>query len=341
VKISKGGEHMNRLSLFLCVVLLICVICLSGCFEQPLQVLQNAVNELATQPGKWNTVVQNAINSLGNMTDKVAKDILSEVQTVYNNALGSTGAEFDCQADFIGIRVRQNLEEILAKFKNEPYTPVIIPVVCKPVPDFIKAGETRIIMYYGYDFYKYSQQGQFTVDIEYGNPKSIVRQNIATVAISTNYQLTVDIQTQNFNNLQYPRGPKLVLKWKNSSVEGKSELSIQGAQPAQATPVPNPCAANGSVDYEVTIHTADVDEAGTNANVFITLFGQCGESPETELDIDDYDDFERNATDRYLVTANQDLGIITSVKIRHNNSEDGSGWMLDYINVKNMRTKIW
>ncbi|MBN2739222.1 MAG: hypothetical protein JXR70_19745 [Spirochaetales bacterium] len=329
---------MKNKIFMMCLLMLMSLFCLTACFDKPMDVLQNAINELGAQPGKWNMVIQNAINSLGSMSDQLAKDILGEVQLVYDNALGNTLVSTFCGVDFIGTRVKQNLEQILAKFKNVPYNEVIMPVICNIAPDYIKVGDTRIIQYYGYELNKFLQQGQYTVDIEYGNPKSIVRQNVATVAVSTNYQLSVDIQAYNFAFLDYARGPKLVLKWKNNSVEGKSELSIQGEAPTPAPTPVSPCSFQSAVDYEVTIHTADVFGAGTNADVFVTLYGECGNSSETELDKPGYNDFERNDTDSYNVVASMDLGTIRSVKIRHDNSGSGSGWKLDYLRVRNTRT---
>ena len=45
--------------------------------------------------------------------------------------------------------------------------------------------------------------------------------------------------------------------------------------------------------YKVAVYTGDKAKAGTDANVFVTLFGDVGESPETRLDTKGKNDFER------------------------------------------------
>lgn len=45
--------------------------------------------------------------------------------------------------------------------------------------------------------------------------------------------------------------------------------------------------------YKVTVWTADLDGAGTDANVFINLFGENGESGKQKLDNLLKDDFRR------------------------------------------------
>ena len=45
--------------------------------------------------------------------------------------------------------------------------------------------------------------------------------------------------------------------------------------------------------YKVTVYTGDKRGAGTDANVYITLFGDAGESTEMRLDTKGKNDFER------------------------------------------------
>ena len=51
--------------------------------------------------------------------------------------------------------------------------------------------------------------------------------------------------------------------------------------------------------YKVTVYTGDKYGAGTDANVHITLFGECGDSGERKLDTKKKNNFERN---KYVFT---------------------------------------
>jgi murein DD-endopeptidase MepM/ murein hydrolase activator NlpD len=90
--------------------------------------------------------------------------------------------------------------------------------------------------------------------------------------------------------------------------------------------------------YEVKVKTKDKWLAGTDAHVFVTLNGSSGSSGETELIAYDRNPFERNQTDVFLLDLPNDLGNIASLRIRHDNSGAGSGWYLDWIEVKQLKT---
>ena len=97
--------------------------------------------------------------------------------------------------------------------------------------------------------------------------------------------------------------------------------------------------------YSVTVVTGDADDAGTGANVFITLIGANGKSKEILLD-NPTDNFEKEHVDVFNIKSsdigNVDLGEIKQVRIRHDNSGDGPGWFLNYITVDNLDTdQVW
>ncbi|MGW7042201.1 PLAT/LH2 domain-containing protein [Streptomyces avermitilis] len=85
-------------------------------------------------------------------------------------------------------------------------------------------------------------------------------------------------------------------------------------------------------DYRINVHTADVDGAGTDANVYITVFGSNGSSDEIQLD-SGRDDFERNSVDTFTHTL-RDLGDLYRIRIRHDNSGSRPGWFLDRITIR-------
>ena len=86
------------------------------------------------------------------------------------------------------------------------------------------------------------------------------------------------------------------------------------------------------VDYRITVKTSDIEDAGTDANVYITLIGISGNSGERQLDNDE-NNFEKNKTDLFRISANG-LGDLSQVRIRHDDKNDYSGWHLEYITVQ-------
>jgi hypothetical protein len=79
--------------------------------------------------------------------------------------------------------------------------------------------------------------------------------------------------------------------------------------------------------YRVMVSTSDVDSAGTNARVYLTLFGTNGSSGEVRLDNPGHNDFERGQWDTFYLSGPR-LGSITSARIRHDNSGSEPGWYL-------------
>lgn len=86
------------------------------------------------------------------------------------------------------------------------------------------------------------------------------------------------------------------------------------------------------MDYCVVIRTGDKQKAGTNAKVYITLIGTQCRTPEIRLDHPNYNDFERNHRDEFNIGTN-DVGELTQIRIRHDNTGKGPGWYLDSILV--------
>lgn len=87
--------------------------------------------------------------------------------------------------------------------------------------------------------------------------------------------------------------------------------------------------------YAVRIQTGDRLNAGTDADVFITLHGTRGSSQEFELQGAE-NDFERNKLGIYRVATKQDIGDLTNITIRHNNYWPLAGWFLDSVKVEDV-----
>ncbi|XP_066195695.1 lipoxygenase homology domain-containing protein 1 [Sylvia atricapilla] len=87
--------------------------------------------------------------------------------------------------------------------------------------------------------------------------------------------------------------------------------------------------------YEVVTVTGDVRGAGTDANVFVTLFGEHGITPKTHLTSKSSTAFERSKTDVFRVKTNN-VGQIKKIRIEHDNTGLNAGWFLDRVIVTDM-----
>ncbi|CAK8676643.1 unnamed protein product [Clavelina lepadiformis] len=94
------------------------------------------------------------------------------------------------------------------------------------------------------------------------------------------------------------------------------------------------------IEYIVNVYTGDKYGAGTNSNVFLTLYGESGDSGERKLEkSNNFNKFERNQVDNFTMKA-ADLKELKKLKIRHDNSEVGAAWFLDRVEVKS-RDRAW
>ena len=100
----------------------------------------------------------------------------------------------------------------------------------------------------------------------------------------------------------------------------------------------------GSTNYRITVKTSDILGAGTDAKVFVTLFGENGDSGELELKKSEknMNKFERNQTDVFLFNNMLSLGEFTKLRVRHDNSGNLIGnahWHLEYIKVEDVNSQ--
>ena len=89
--------------------------------------------------------------------------------------------------------------------------------------------------------------------------------------------------------------------------------------------------------YRVVVYTANTRGAGTDANVYINLMGESGDSGDRLLE-SGQDDFERGQADEFTLEV-PEIGKLKAIKIGHDNSGPGPGWKLDSVLVQNMQTK--
>ncbi|CAJ1070168.1 lipoxygenase homology domain-containing protein 1-like [Xyrichtys novacula] len=92
--------------------------------------------------------------------------------------------------------------------------------------------------------------------------------------------------------------------------------------------------------YKVSVMTGDVYGAGTDANVFLTIYGDQGDTGERKLSKSETNSnkFERGAVDKFTIEA-VDLGQVFKIKIRHDNSMVSADWYLDQVEVVDVDTE--
>ncbi|CAL8249227.1 unnamed protein product [Merluccius merluccius] len=93
-------------------------------------------------------------------------------------------------------------------------------------------------------------------------------------------------------------------------------------------------------EYAVSVRTGDMYGAGTDANVFLTIYGDLGDTGERKLSKSEGNSnkFERGAVDKFTIEA-VDLGQVFKIRIRHDNSMMGADWNLDQVEVADSETE--
>ncbi|KAI3372735.1 hypothetical protein L3Q82_023197 [Scortum barcoo] len=90
--------------------------------------------------------------------------------------------------------------------------------------------------------------------------------------------------------------------------------------------------------YVVSVFTADMKGSGTDADVFINIFGEFGDTGERRLD-SDKNNFEKGTEDKFTIEA-PNLGKIRKITIGHNNKGSSAGWFVDKVIVDDMGNKV-
>ncbi|MEE1752836.1 PLAT/LH2 domain-containing protein [Streptomyces sp. SP18CS02] len=83
--------------------------------------------------------------------------------------------------------------------------------------------------------------------------------------------------------------------------------------------------------YRITTYTGDLPNAGTDANVYITLHGDGGTVGPSDLDNSE-NNFERGKVDHFTLDLS-DVGPVERIHVRHDNSGDKPGWYLERVTV--------
>lgn len=86
--------------------------------------------------------------------------------------------------------------------------------------------------------------------------------------------------------------------------------------------------------------TGTVSGAGTNANVFVTIFSETDSTGERQLPAKRAQ-FENGSVDTFQLSG-VEMGELMKLKVRHDGTSMGAGWFLDRIDVRSELTgKGW
>ncbi|XP_061117932.1 lipoxygenase homology domain-containing protein 1-like [Conger conger] len=87
--------------------------------------------------------------------------------------------------------------------------------------------------------------------------------------------------------------------------------------------------------YIIQVKTSDVTAAGTDANVFLIVFGENGDTGTLVLkECNNTNKFERKQTDVFRFPDVLSLGDLSKVRVWHDNTGPGPGWHLEHVDVK-------
>jgi hypothetical protein len=84
--------------------------------------------------------------------------------------------------------------------------------------------------------------------------------------------------------------------------------------------------------YEIAVITGDKRGAGTDSQVYVTLFGNRGkQTQDIHLkDSNNHNPFEKGQTDKFTVNCDY-IGELTKLRIQHDNTGRLPGWFLDRV----------
>lgn len=154
--------------------------------------VDNAIAALNQNSSEWQDIMNDLIANLEGFDSELASLIRVEVQGLLDRGIAVLGAEFRCNVDFIGNRMRNALIRIKNKnFGADDIVPPLAPFVCNVVPSTVDRilipDRLNVLEFYGYDF----DVDGVTLYLQEGNGG---RQNITEYLDKpTHYHMTVDL----------------------------------------------------------------------------------------------------------------------------------------------------
>ncbi|XP_012940984.2 lipoxygenase homology domain-containing protein 1, partial [Aplysia californica] len=93
-------------------------------------------------------------------------------------------------------------------------------------------------------------------------------------------------------------------------------------------------------EYEVVTVTGERQGAGTNSNVFMTLFGKTGTTSKIHLKNNNKSLFTKGSSDVFRFKSNC-VGPMTKLRIEHDNTGFAPGWYLERVVITDLKNSQW
>ena len=155
--------------------------------------VDNAIESLNQNSAEWQTIMNRLLTDLQGIDSSLASLIRVEVQNLLDRGVAVIGAEFRCNVDFIGNRMRNALLRIKHdNFDSEVVVPPLKPFVCAVVPSSIDRilvpDRLNLLEFFGYDF----DLDDVSLYVQRGSGG--LRENVSEYLDKpTHYHMTVDL----------------------------------------------------------------------------------------------------------------------------------------------------
>jgi hypothetical protein len=152
-----------------------------GTVERQLRDLSRDINQ---NSAAWQDLVRDAMDEL---PEEVRSTIRVELQNLLSRGIAETEVAFQCGVDFLGSRMAEGVEAILARFKGEA-PPPRIPRFCSVVPPIVEVqhAATTPLIFYGYNF-----DAATDLDVRLVDTGGIATSITSKVGRPTHYMLTL------------------------------------------------------------------------------------------------------------------------------------------------------
>ena len=251
---------------------------LAGCpaIDKTEAIIQQAIDSIDAAPGQFQGTLLTAINQL----QQNNSNLLNQVQSLYNDAVGQAQAATMCTVDYFGVQVKDGLATLLHQIDSKKPAPTLHPTVCETNPSTsVVAGTNLLVAYYGYDFDVFNTDSPFDASVQYGD-KQLAIPHFGHISIVSPYKVVLEFQAADFSGLDRTKGPKLVLNWNSSTVKGYKSAS--SALPIIIPTPPQPVL--GSEQFEIQAHADSGWKSGGCAPIDATRYINSGTTGNIRID---------------------------------------------------------
>lgn len=186
----------------------------------------------------------------------------------------------------------------------------------------------------GWDPFEQGAKDEFLFDgDDVGKLKTITIEHDGTGLGSGWFLEQVQVKYNN-ENVMFPVG-----RWLDIN-EGDKRISLElepNKKPSSKISLGDSSVEN-AVEYEITVKTGDKRGAGTDANVFLSIYGDKDKLERRQLEKSleqSRNLFEHSAINRFQIYT-ADVGKIKTIRIEHDGRGIGAGWYLDSVEVRDV-----